>query len=324
MKGGLERNQLIWLGVGVVFLVLAGLLAWMGLSQLSGTQEQVAALAEKMGNPTLASFLADPAGISKVNRETAEIQKLEKELREKDGEAMRGWVLATEEAYGKGKDWSQDPGKWKDRLILVQNELQKNASAGRVQMAPEFYLGLDAFRQRSPAPQEVPELALHLSVAKHLVEQLIEARKVREQYATVCEIRSLSGPGSEEASAPTAPASGGRPGGAAAGPDRKIFRLEMQCSPEVLDAYVRLLAQDSWFFILKDLSVTNPKKDFPPRSEIEKKFHAAEAQGAAPAEKKLLEILAGDEKLEIQMTLEFVAWRSPEDEKTGGSPEKKP
>lgn len=325
MKGGLARSQLMVLGAGLVGVGLAGTLAWMGLGSLGEKQEEARVLAEKMGNPSLASLLADPAGLSKIQRETAEIEKIDKELRENDARSLKGWMAATLEAWGDGEEWSHEPGRWKDRLIAVQNELQKKASASRLSLKPDFYLGLDAYRQKSPMPQEVPELAMHLSVAKRLVEKLIEARKVREQYATVCEFKSLSGPGSSlEEAAPASPVPPSRPGTPPTGPERRLFLLEIQCSPEVLFEYVRLLSRDDWFFLVKNLSVANPKQDFPPRSEIEKRFRPAETQEKSASKKKLLEILGGDESLDVRMEVEFVAWKAPGSGKATGSPEKKP
>ena len=63
-------------------------------------------------------------------------------------------------------------------------------------------MGLDGFRQKSPTAEEVPELALHLSVAERLVRRLMEARQIKEQYPTICEFRSLAGPGSVQEKVP--------------------------------------------------------------------------------------------------------------------------
>ena len=174
----------------------------------------------------------------------------------------------------------------------------------------------------------MPALALHLSAARHLVEKLLEARKIKEQYATVCEIRNLSGPGSSSEKPTEAPPSppAGRAPAPSAGVERKTFRLEIVCSPEVLYEYVRLLSIDDWLFLLQDLTVRNLKQEFPPRSEIAKKFSlsdnvSAEGDGEKKAgPKKLLEILAGDESLVAQLEIDFVVWKNPE----GAPPQKAP
>jgi len=243
----------------------------------------------------------------------------------------RQWAQATQELAGEGKDWAKDPGKWKDRLIAVQSELQKEAKAGRLTLAPDFYLGLDGFRQKSPTAEEVPELALHLSVAERLVRRLMEARQIKEQYPTVCEFRTLAGPGSAlekgvQEKPPVPPGPGAKPGPPAPEAERKKFRLEIRSSPEVLYEYVRMLTVDPALFIVTDLRLANEKQTFPLRSEIAKKFSegsapTGEAMPAGKKEKKrLLEILAGEEGLNATFEIDFVAWKKPGEAKAGGAP----
>lgn len=322
-----DSQQQVRLAVGGVGILGAAAFAWWGLVQLGQRQAEAQALAERMGNVALAALLADPGGLDRANREAAELQKLEKELWEKDGSLSRKWSEATGRLAGDGQDWSSDPGKWKDRLVAVQSELQRKAPSQRVELSPDFYLGLDPFRQKSPTAEEVPALALHLSVAQRLVELLFQARKVAEQYPTPCEFRSLTGPGSATDRTPAAAASERRSGAPSASPERKAFRAEIRCSPEVLYEYVRLLAQDPALLVLTDLAISNEKENFPLRSEIAKKFSATEApSGATPGSpqetKKLLEILAGEESLRAVLEVDFLAWRNPgvEKEKPGQAP----
>lgn len=309
---------------GVAVLGAAGL-AWWGLGQLGERQVEAQALADRMGNPALAALLADPTGMDRAKQETVKLQKLEKELREKEGPLAAQWAEETSKLAGDGQDWSADPGKWKDRLVAVQSELQQSAPSQRVQLAPDFYLGLDPFRQKSPTADEVPALALHLSVAKRLVELLFQARKVAEQYPTACEFRSLVGPGSVMEKTAAAPVPGTRSGSGSTGPERKSFRAEIRCSPEVLYEYVRLLFQDPALLILTDMAVSNEKQTFLLRSEIAKKFSTNETSsdatsGPAQNAKKLLEILAGEESLLVTLEMDFVAWRNSFEEKGNSAP----
>ena len=330
MKAGLDKNQLLAVVGGAVVVLGAGGVAWFGLNGLGEKQAEAQALTERMGNPALGALLKDPAGPGRANRDAVELQKLAQELRDKDALA-RQWAQANLELAGEGKDWAKDPGKWKDRLITVQSELQKEAKSGRLDLAPDFYLGLDGFRQKSPTADEVPELALHLSVAERLVRRLLEARQIKEQYPTVCEFRTLAGPGSApekgvQEKPPAPPGPGARPGAPAPEAERKNFRLEIRSSPEVLYEYVRLLAVDPALFIITDLRLANAKQTFPLRSEIAKKFfeEAAPAEQAASTDKKedkrLLEILAGEESLDATLEIDFVAWKQLEEAKVGGAP----
>jgi len=330
MKADLDKSQLLVVVGGVAVVLVAGGAAWLGLGALGEKQAEAQALTERMGNPALAALLNDPAGAGRATRDSAELQKLELELRNNDAVA-RQWAQATQELAGEGKDWAKDPGKWKDRLIAVQSELQKEAKAGRLGLAPDFYLGLDGFRQKSPTAEEVPELALHLSVAERLVRRLIEARQVKEQYPTGCELRTMEGPGSVQEKGgqekpPAPPSPGAKPGTLAPEAERKTFRVEIRSSPEVFYEYIRLLAKDPALFIVTNLRLANEKQAFPLRSEIAKKFSEAAypAGGGAPAEKKekkrLLEILAGEESLNVTLEIDYVAWKQPEEAKAGGAP----
>jgi len=331
MKAAMDRGLIMGAAVGGGVLFLAVGFAWLGLGALGEKQTEAQALAERMGNPALAALLSDPAGSTRAGRETAELQKLGKELRERHGGSMEAWSKGTDEAAGEGQAWAKDPGAWKDRLIEVQSRLQKEASAKRVKLGPDFYLGLEAFRQKSPTAKEVPALAMHLSVAERLVERLMEARKVAEQYPTVCEFRSLSAPGlaAEDSVVGGGGAAAPKPVPPPAGPERKSFRAEIQCSPEVLYDYVQRLTRDPWLFVITDLSVTNEKQTFPLRSEIAKKFAVSEAATGGSVtvekkEKKLLEILAGEESLVVTVAVDFVAWKNPKEAKAVAPSEQAP
>lgn len=301
---------LAW-AVGLGVLLAAGLGAWMGIQSLETQQAEFGALQERLNQPGLASVLAESGGPGRTAQEAKKIRQLTEKMQETWAGTAGAWLRGSQEARGSGKEWSKDPGRWKDELILRQSELQKKASAHRVQLPAEFYLGLEEFRQKSPTPEEVPDLAVQLSVASRLVERLMEARKIREQYFTVCELKSLScSSRGKEKPVPVPPPASKAP---RANLERKTFQIEFKSSPEVLYEYVRLLASDDWLLILQDLSVTNEKPDFAPRSEIAKKFGAeaktAEGQkGEEASGGKLLEVLAGDEALQVRMEIAFVAW----------------
>jgi hypothetical protein len=327
-KRELDRNKMVAAGLGGLVVLTAGGLAWLALSNLGEKNEEAQALAERLGNPALAALLADSGGSARALREAAEIQKMTKELQDQNTVAL-GWSQATHKLTGEGEEWAREPGKWKDRLIAVQNQLQKEAREQKVQLSPDFYLGLDKFRQISPTLEQVPELALHLSVAEHLLRLLMKARTVAEQYPTLCEFRSIAGPGTlleDEGSkgASPDPSAGSKANSPSSAGQRKNFRMEIRASPEVLYEYVRLMVTDSALLILTDLSVKNEKQDFPQRSEIAKRFQQepspATTDGAANVKekgKKLLEILAGEESLSATIEISFVAWKTSEDPKAG-------
>lgn len=333
MTAGLDQKQLLVVIAGAALLLVAGVLAWLGLGGLGEKQAEAQALADRMSNPALAALLVGSGGAERASRDAAELHKLAQNLREKDLAATR-WSQSTQELSGEGQDWAKDPGKWKDRLITVSSQLQKDAKLGKVSLAPDFYLGLEAYRQKSPTPEQVPGLALHLAVAERLARLLLEARKVAEQYPTGCELRILAGPGSvpvgEDPEKPVIPPSPGSPPGASLSvAERKSFRVEVRSSPEVLYEYVRRLALDPALFIVTDLSVANEKQTFPLRSEIAKRFSGAvsaegTAENAKPAGKKLLEVLAGEESLDAALEVDFVTWKESPQAKPQGAPPASP
>ena len=318
-------RQVVLMGGGL--LVLAAGLGWWGLGRLAEQQAEAQVLADRMGNPSLAGLLAEPDGVARARRDTQAMQDLEAELQKKSASWTEIWAQETRKIAGEGEVWSSDPGKWKDRLIAVQSQLQKDAAASRIRLAPGFYLGLEAYREKSPTAEQVPALALHLGVAQRLVELFFQARKVQEQYPTVCEFLSLNGPGTLQADSVESPV---KPPPAKAKPatsplPREAFRLEMRCSPEVLYEYVRLISRDPGLFLITGLAVTNEKQSFPLRSEIAGKFSeeakaGEESSGGPRREKKLLEILAGEESVSATMDVDFVVWSSEPGRASGAVP----
>lgn len=314
MKSSLDPSQIRQLAVGGLLVLAAGVLGWLGLGALEEKKAEAQALADRMGNPALAALLTDEGAVPRAGKEAAEILKLEETLRAGAAGMTKPWSEGTREASGEGQEWAKDPGKWKDKLIEIQNDLQKKSVAQNVKLSPDFYLGLEDYRQKSPSVQEVPDLALHLSVAKRLMETLLEARKTKEQYPTPCEVRTITVPGSfldkSSDAAPRLPTVATR--SSSAGPERKTFRMGIRCSPEVLYAYVRRLTEDPWLFIITDLAVANEKQAFPLRSEIAKKFSEA-TPGTEKVEARLLEVLAGNEALDVMLLVDFVGWKNPEE-----------
>jgi len=319
-----DRQQLVWLGGGLLILLAAGWLGWQGLGSLASSQDRVQELAQKLGNEAIAGILANPDGVDQTLRETKEIRQLKNQLDETCQKATEVWKRSTAQASAEGQDWSQDPGKWKDQLIAIQSKIQKDAAASRLLLSPEFYLGLEAFRQKSPAVEEVPELALDLSLAQRLTEKLMESRReARDQYPTPCELRQMNFPHLDPA-VPGATPAAARPKETAGISSRKTVRLEISCSPEVLYDYVHRLNSDDWLWIIRDLAITNPRQTFPARSEIAKTFAPGAGGGASSSRGKLLEVLAGGEAVVVQMDLDYVPWKGKDISGQPGSPEKKP
>ncbi|NBU69165.1 MAG: hypothetical protein EBS49_06060 [Verrucomicrobia bacterium] len=186
MKSQLNPNQVKMLALAAVLILGAAVAGWFGFSSLGDKQVEAQTLAEKIGNPQLGPLLESPEATRRAEKDAQEIAKLTKELEQAKNSPSLRWAEGTRQATGDGQEWAKDPGKWQEALVQTQGQLlalsRSAPASAQVAISPDFYLGLDAYRQKSPSPQEVPGLAVHLSVARHLVEKLMEARKVREQF----------------------------------------------------------------------------------------------------------------------------------------------
>jgi len=331
MKDKLSRPQMIALGVGGGALLLGVGLGYLGLGALGETQAQAQSLADRKLKPEVAAVLARPGGAGAARKEAVELGKITEDLGKEEEKVVGSWREGLVKASGEGQDWSTDPNKWKDKLILVHDELRKKAGKkgdnSKVILVDEFYLGLQEYKQKSPTAAQVPSLALQLSVAEKLVEILMEAKGAsKEAYPTQCILQGLEGPVMREEEAKPQggkPKAGGADGG---GVIRESYRLQIECSPEVLYRFLGRLSQDPWLFMVMDLSLENEQKEFLKRSEVAKKFEgekspsvsegASAPEGARGSENPqpampLLLVLAGKERLRVVMKIDFVGWKIP-------------
>ena len=331
MKGKLTKPQMIALGVGGGALLLGVGLGYLGLGALGETQNQAQSLADRKLKPEVAAVLARPGGAGAARKEAVELSKITEDLGKEEEKVVGSWREGLVKASGEGQDWSTDSNKWKDKLIDVDKLLRKKAGKkgdnGKVFLAEDFYLGLQEYKQKSPTAAQIPSLALHLSVAEKLVEILMEAKGTAEEaFPTQCILQSLEGPVVKEEEAKP---QGGKPkpdGADGGGVVRESYRLQIECSPEVLYRFVGGLSQDPWLFIVMDLSLENEQKEFLTRSEVAKKFEGEKspsvAEGASasegargsenpPSAMPLLLVLAGKERLRVVMKIDFVGWKIP-------------
>ena len=331
MKGKLTKPQMVALGAGVGVLLLGLVLGFLGLGALGETQTQAQALADRKLKPEVAAVLARPGGPGAARKEVVELGKIAEDLAKEEDKVVGSWREGLIEASGQGQDWSTDPNKWKDKLIdvdkLLRKEAGKKGDNGKVILADDFYLGLQEYKQKSPTAAQIPSLALHLSVAKKLVEILMEAKGAAiEKYPTQCILQGLEGPVVKEEEAKP---QGGKPkadGADGGGVVRESYRLQIECSPEVLYRFVGRLSKDPWLLVVMDLSLENEQKEFLKRSEVAKKFEeekspsvaegASATEGARGSENPqsgmpLLLVLAGKERLRVVMKIDFVGWKIP-------------
>jgi len=330
MKNQFTREQIIGGAVGGVFLLVAVGLGIFGWSAMGDAQNEAQALADrKMKQPELASILGRPGGAKAANQEAAEMTKFGGELAGHEEAIVGSWREGLVKASGQGQEWSTTPLKWNDKLITAYEQIRKRAgkkgSNNKVILADDFYLGLQDYKSSIPTEEKIPSLARQLSVTERLTVLLMDAKEgAREEYPTQCLLQSLKVP---DIKAATNPEGGGKPkaGPAETGPIRESYELKLECSPEVLYSFIRKLATDPWLFIVSNLSLESEQKAFPKRSEVAKKFEGEKSQaggeGAGRTGEKLplLLVLAGKERVNAYLWVDFVGWRDPN---PGKSPEK--
>ena len=304
----LNLKQVLFFGFGLLFLAAAVILGWQGLEKLGENQQKFQELTDQLGNEALASILVDPDGVKKTEKAAKEIRDFNDKLEKETTQLRQTWEQSSQLASASEQDWFNDPGKWKNRLIQIQSDVQKEAKQANLRLAPDFYLGFEAYRQKSPTSEEIPNLGLELSLASELVDKVIDSRKkAKEQFPTICELRSLTLLGAEKDSAPVPPSKEEKKVGL---PDRsrKSFRLQMDSSPEVFYLLIQNLMQDDGLWIVRDLNISNPRQSFSSRSEIAQRFSSPKENLAKEeaSSGKLLEILAGSESLSIQLDVDFV------------------
>lgn len=320
MNPQIKPDQLKSLGLALAGCVVFGAVGWFGWSALQEALGEAQALADRKSVPRVAAAVGHPGGAAKILQETKELANLNQTARQRLETTVRTWQDSWRETSGEGADWSTDPGKWKDKLIETRSAFlqQSRESKGdvRVGFPDDFYLSLGQFQQKSPTSEEVPDLARQLAVARRLVEILILAKRdAKEAYPTPCRFRTLeridSTPEKEVGLKPPS----GRPTPPQSSLARMTFRLQIDSSPEVLFEFVRGLEKDPWLFLIQDLVVQNEQIQFPSRSEIRKKFEsqtqANPEAGSAAVRPKLLEVLAGKEKVQSTLQIESIGWPPP-------------
>lgn len=332
MKISLERNQVISL-IGLAIFVLAAIgLGWFGLGGLFEESDQAQQLEERRGKSEIAAILGRPGGVNEVKKEIKQLDDLSQTLAKQEAALIDPWRKSTQEALGEGKDWAKDGNKWKDLLVKYNDEILKrsgkNEDKKKVTLAPNFYLGLEEFKQKSPKDDQVPALARQLAVSKRLIDLLFLAKEsVREGYPTPCILVKLQGPAGADGQPTENTKAKGKPGEKS---DllRESYLIEFECSPEVLYSYIANLTKDSWFFIPTNLHLENERDSFPLRSELAGSFKAPTTAESSPGEQvrggtnsvapPLLLILAGKEKVRVELQVDYLGWRSTAPEKESG------
>ena len=332
MKLPLQREQIVLYGVSAAALLVAAVFAWMGLGSLMEKNDLAQQLAERRGKSEVAEILGMPGGVEGAKKEIGEVERLHSSLSKEEESLLGPWRQATRDASGDGKEWSKDADKWKDMLVNFNDEIaKKSGKAGdkkKVILSGDFYLGLADFKQLSPSEDKVPALALQLSVSKRLVDLLFSAKeKAREGYPTSCTLLKLQGPlGQGEEKAGAAEAKPKDKGTDNSPWHRDRYVVELDCSPEVLYAYISALIKDTLLFVPVSISLENEKTVFPKRSQLAGLFSPAKNEAAASpdttresvplAVPPLLLVLAGKEKLRVNLQIDFVGFNPPSVAKT--------
>jgi len=315
-------SQLLPFLIGLVLVLLGGVLGWVSYSDWSTLRLS----AEELFQRKQQSSLALPGGMEKLNREISLLQKSRAQL----AKELQDLIQPGYEAWGAGQPWVSGPGQWKDRLIEVNDQIRKESGmpgqSYKVVLPKEFYLGFEDYRQKSPSPSEVSDLARQLSISQRLANHLLASRReVSEPFPTPCVIQGWKVPGVSQPDSADAPGAEARIAKALTALQktqsflRETYEIKLECSPEILPDLLHRLTRDPWFFLPTQLVVENEQASFPKRAEFEKIFGKStpgvgeeSADGAASSGKPpLLLVLAGKEKLRVSLTIDFAGWPPP-------------
>lgn len=332
MKLALQKNQVLALCIAGVGLMAGLVWAWCGIGLLVEKTELAQQLAERRGKSEVANLLDRPGGISEAKKEIAEFEKFYSQLSKDDESLLGPWRQASQEAAGFGKNWAKDPNQWKDMLVSYNDEIAKKAGKigdrKKVVLSGNFYLGLERFKQLSPTEDMIPALAVQMSVSKRLVDLLFSVKeKTHEGYPTTCTLIKLQGPlgqGEERPLEAKAQEKSGEKGIW----QRDSYTIELECSPEVLYAYMSALVKDTWLFLPVNLNIENERSTFPKRSQLAEQFAPANTEASAFAEPRkegspvappLLLVLVGKEKVRANLQVDFISLKFPLPAKTASS-----
>lgn len=324
MKLALHRDQLPFATTAGGILLLSVGLGWWGIGTLLEKRESAQGLADRRGKIEVSEVLGRSGGIAEARKDAAGIKQLTAEIFKQEEAILGPWKASTLEAAGEGQEWSKDPNKWKDLLVKYNDDIAKKSGRDgdkkHVTIAPNFYLGFEEYKQKSPKEEQVPKLALQLSVSKRLVDILLTAKqKTLEGYPTSCNLLKLLGPSTEDKQKTTA-APPKEIGSKESDPLRQRYLMEFECSPEVLYAFVNALTTDAYLFVPMDISIENEKGGFPKRSELETAFNSStsdkpsspnsDATSGRAVPPPLLLVLAGKEKIRVVLQVDYIPWRT--------------
>lgn len=315
-------SQLMPVLVGLGLVLLGGVLGWLTYSDWSALRLS----AEELFQRKQGSVLALPGGIEKLNREISALQNSRTQL----AKELQDLTQSGSEAWGAGQPWASDPGQWKDRLIEANDQIRKeigtSGQSGKVVLPPEFYLGFEDYRQKSPSPNEVSDLARQLSVSQRLANHLLASRReVSEPFPTPCVVQGWKVPGVSRSDSGDTRGAEARIAKDLAELQksqtflRETYEIKLECSPEILTDLLHRLTRDPWFLLPTQLVVENEQASFPKRAEFEKIFgKPAPGTGAvnpedpaSPSRPPLLLVLSGKEKLRVSLTIDFAGWPPP-------------
>lgn len=331
MKISLKKHEIVGLSAFFLVALVAITLGWLGVGGLIEKTSSLEQLKERKGKSEVADILGRSGGVGEVKKEIGQIDELARAMAKKEDELLGPWREASEEAMGTGQDWAHDVNKWKDQLVKYNDEIlkksAKNNKTKSVGLAPNFYLGLENFKQKSPREDQLPELSMQLSVSKRLVDLLFQAKETAtEGYPTTCTVLNLQGPLSDLVEAPSEGSVKGKTGDKKFG-TKSRYTMEFESSPEVLYTFIVSLSTDGYFFIPCNLVVANVKEGFPKRSELATQFASPQVENATSpdgalrgegtkAKTPLLKILAGDEKVFVKLQIDFVQFGPGEESRS--------
>lgn len=196
---------------------------------------------------------------------------------------------------------SQDrPRLFQDALRTQVTAVKNTAAANGATLPPTFYLGMEEFENKLPAPEESLQLSKQLTALDWIAEKFVAHEGLILSEFT----RSSAVPRLAEASKKTALPSGDKPSAfwESLGGVRMTFRCDQATLREILNA----ISSAPYFLVIESIqlqnSVTEPPRRNAPSAQPQENQPPADGQ---PTLQKL-SVIVGREQINVSMRIRFL------------------
>ena len=200
------------------------------------------------------------------------------------------------------------PQVFQDALRSKVTDVKKTAAANEATVPLGFYLGLEEYENRPPAPEEVVGLSKQLTVLNWIAEKLVSHNKlIVSEFSRV-----LPAPAAKTGETPKKPSLPSGDKTKAAYVSLGCMKTSFQCDPSSLRELLNEISSaPNFFFVIETIQVQNsapepPRRNAPPESSTPA---PATADGQQPEMR--LPIIVGKEKINVFLKIRVLEFNTP-------------